>query len=383
MTESLIFLGENKSIGAMTTTKFDTLGGRNKSVTDPVLTVRDVSVTYNMDRGESRVLDDVSIDIQRGEALGIVGESGSGKSMFASSLIDAVEDPGVVQGSVIYHPTEGSPVDVLSLDKEELRGLRWEEIAMVMQAAQSGFNPTMTIRGHFLETIQAHGEDVDDRIAYGRDLLSDMYMDPERVLDAYPKDLSGGMKQRALIALGLVLEPDVLILDEPTGALDLLMQRSIVAVLKQLQDKYEWTMIFITHDLPLVSDVSDRLAVMYAHKLVELRQTEDLLNDPVHPYTRALLTAVPNIYADYETMKPIPGSSPDPVNVPGGCSYHPRCPIAQEECKQHEPDLTDESGDGSNKVRCFYPEEAQNKITGPHQSATDTNTTNIKEHDGV
>jgi oligopeptide/dipeptide ABC transporter ATP-binding protein len=191
------------------------------------------------------------------------------------------------------------------------------------------------------------------------------------------------MKQRALIALGLVLEPDVLILDEPTGALDLLMQRSIVALLKQLQNKYDWTMIFITHDLPLVSDVSDRLAVMYAHKLVELRQTEDLLNDPAHPYTRALLTAVPNIYAEYETMKPIPGSSPDPVDVPKGCSYHPRCPIAQEECKQHEPDLIDEGGDGSNKVRCFYTEESRDKITGPHQSATETGTTNMEEDNGV
>jgi oligopeptide/dipeptide ABC transporter ATP-binding protein len=367
----------------MTTTKFDISGDRNKSVTDPVLSIRDVSVTYSMDRGESRVLDNVSIDIQRGEALGIVGESGSGKSMFASSLIDAVEDPGVVDGNVIYHPAEGSPVDVLSLNDEELRGLRWEEIAMVMQAAQSGFNPTMSIRGHFVETIKAHGDDLDERMAYGRELLSDMYMDPDRVLDSYPKDLSGGMKQRALIALGLVLEPAILILDEPTGALDLLMQRSIVALLKQLQEKYEWTMLFITHDLPLISDISDRLAVMYAYQIAELRETEALLNDPAHPYTRALLTAVPNIYADYETMTPIAGSSPDPVNVPDGCSYHPRCPIAQEECKQREPELTDEGGDGSSKVRCFYPEKSRNEIQGPHQLATETDQSDTEENDGI
>lgn len=367
----------------MTINELDPPGSRNPSVTDPVLTVRDVSVTYSMDRGESRVLDRVSIDIQRGEALGIVGESGSGKSMFASSIIDAVEDPGVVRGKIIYYPPEGSPIDLLSLTGEEMRGVRWEEIAMVMQAAQSGFNPTMTIRGHFIETIEAHDGDLDERMAYGRELLSDMYMDPDRVLGSYPKDLSGGMKQRALIALGLVLEPSVLILDEPTGALDLLMQRSIVALLKKLQDKYEWTMLFITHDLPLISDISDRIAVMYTYQFAEIRPTEELLNDPAHPYTRALLTAVPNISADYETMSPIPGSSPDPVEVPEGCSYHPRCPIAQEECRSHDPDLTDDTGDGTNKIKCFYPEKSRNEVPGPHQSSDGSDQLNVEGQDGT
>jgi len=326
------------------------------TVSDPILEVEDATVTFDMDRGTSRVLDSVSIDIQREEVFGIVGESGSGKSMLASALLDAVVDPGQLSGSITYHPTAEESVDLLALPNEELNQVRWEEIAMVFQGAMSSFNPTMRIRGHFVETLKAHDRDVDEGMARARELLSDLYLDPDRVLSSHPHELSGGMKQRALIALSLVLEPQVLVMDEPTAALDLLMQRSITSLLVDLKEKYELTLVFITHDLPLVTEVCDRIGVLYAFDFVEIATSEEILNESGHPYTRALLNATPNIDAPIEQMRPIEGSSPDPVDVPTGCSYHPRCPLATEEC--HVEDPAGYSMSDNHTVACHHWEEA-------------------------
>lgn len=327
---------------------------------DPILEVRNASVTFDMDRGESRVLDDVSIDIEREEVLGIVGESGSGKSMFASSLLDAVVEPGRLTGDITYYPRNEDPVNVLDLTDEKLRRVRWEEISMVFQGAMSSFNPTMDIRGHFEETIDAHNHDFETGMDRARELLSDLYLDAERVLDSYPHELSGGMQQRALIALSLVLEPDVLVMDEPTAALDLLMQRSILRLLENLKEKYELTLIFITHDLPLVAELADRLAVMYAFEFVEAGPADEILSDAAHPYTRSLLNATPNLNAPLENMTAIEGSSPDPVNVPSGCSYHPRCPLATEECVGASPGYFDISA--NHQAACFHWEDSVEAI---------------------
>lgn len=323
---------------------------------EPILEIRNASVSFDMDRGESQVLDDVSIDIEREEILGIVGESGSGKSMFASALLDAVVDPGRLTGDITYHPHDGDPVDVLDLSADGLRQIRWEEISMVFQGAMSSFNPTMDIRGHFEETIDAHNHDFETGMNRAYELLSDLYLDPGRVLDSYPHELSGGMQQRALIALSLVLEPAVLVMDEPTAALDLLMQRSILSLLETLQSKYELTLVFITHDLPLVAKLADRLAVMYAFEFVEAAPAERILSDAAHPYTRSLLNATPNLDTPVENMEAIEGSSPDPVNVPSGCSYHPRCPLATEECVEMDPGYFD--ADENHQVACFHWEDA-------------------------
>jgi peptide/nickel transport system ATP-binding protein len=310
-----------------------------------------------MDRGQSRVLDSVDLDIYRNEILGVVGESGSGKSMFASALLDAIVEPGQLSGDVTYYPDDdGEPVDVLDLSKSGLRQFRWENISMVFQGAMSSFNPTMEVRDHFVETIQAHSTDVEYGMERARELLSDLYLNPERVLDSYPHELSGGMKQRALIALSLVLEPEILVLDEPTAALDLLMQRSILDLLNDLQTKYELTIIFITHDLPLVAELSDRLAVMYAFEFAELGPADEVLTGAGHPYTRSLLNATPNINAPLEDMQPIEGSSPDPTNVPTGCSYHPRCSLATEQCETNDPDYREVSE--GHEAACFYWEDA-------------------------
>jgi len=328
---------------------------------DTILQVENVSVTFEMDRGESRVLDDVSIDIYREEILGIVGESGSGKSMFASSLLDAVVEPGRLSGEITYHPPDGGdPVNVLSLDKDELRSFRWETVSMVFQGAMSSFNPTQRIRTHFVETLSEHGYDVSDGLDRAETLLRDLHLDPDRVLNSYPHELSGGMSQRTLIALSLVLDPDVLVMDEPTAALDLLMQRSILDLLEDLQAKYNLTVVFITHDLPLIAGLANRLAVLYAFEFIEVGPADALTSSSAHPYTRALLNAVPSLHTPPSEMRPIEGSSPDPIDQPEGCSYHPRCPLATDECRTVDPTLYEVDAD--HRSACHYWEEAREEV---------------------
>ncbi|GCF15881.1 hypothetical protein Harman_38160 [Haloarcula mannanilytica] len=327
---------------------------------DPILEIRNTSVTFSMDRGESRVLDDVSLDIQRNEIFGVVGESGSGKSMLASALLDAVVDPGVLRGEITYHPTPNEDVDILDMSKEELRQFRWEEISMVFQGAMSSFNPVRPIRTHFVETLDAHDYDIEAGMERACDILRDLYLDPERVLDSYAHELSGGMKQRALIALSLVLEPEVLVMDEPTAALDLLMQRSIISLIEEIKEEYDLTIVFITHDLPLVADIADRIGVLYAFEFAEIGETEEILEDAAHPYTRLLLKSTPNLDAPIETMRPVEGSAPDPVSVPQGCSFHTRCPLADETCRTDDPGPYEV--DGTHHVHCHHWQQAEAEI---------------------
>ncbi|EFW90042.1 oligopeptide/dipeptide ABC transporter, ATPase subunit [Haladaptatus paucihalophilus DX253] len=330
----------------------------SSEVTDPILSIQNASVTY--DDGESYVLNDVSLDIGRNEIVGVVGESGSGKSMFAETILDAIPDPGILEGRVVYRPDGGTEIDVLEQSDEGLRSMRWEQISMVFQGAMSSFNPTMSIGDHFHDTLDAHDADRTAGMERARELLSDLYLDPERVLASYPHELSGGMQQRALIALSLVLEPDILVMDEPTAALDLLMQQSILILLKELREKYDLTMVFITHDLPLVAALADRLAVMYAFDIVEVGPAEEIVDDAAHPYTRALLNSTPSLNAPLEEMRPIEGQSPAPINVPDGCSYHPRCPLATSECVRNDPAF--ETPSPNHAAACFHWEEAREEI---------------------
>ncbi|NUB93643.1 ABC transporter ATP-binding protein [Haloterrigena sp. SYSU A121-1] len=331
------------------------------SNSDTIVEVRDLNVTFEMNRGQSRVVRDADLDVARNETLGIIGESGSGKSMLASSFLNAVVEPGVSTGEVTYHPDDGDPVSVLDLSESELNRFRWEEIAMVFQGAMSSFNPVTTIRTHFRETLQDHNRDIPAGMDRARELLESVYLDPDRILDSYAHELSGGMKQRALIALSLVLEPDVLVLDEPTAALDLLMQRSIVTLLRDLQEEYDLTLVFITHDLPLLTKLADRIAVMYAFNIVEIGTTDDLLYDASHPYTRALLDTTPDLNVPVEEMNIIEGSKPDPVDHIPGCSYHPRCPMADERCRSDDPPMMTVSN--SHESACFYYDEADDAVT--------------------
>jgi len=338
-------------------TSSDLQAGTPRTAPDPILRIRDLTVRFEMDRGTSRVLDGVNLDIHRNEIIGIVGESGSGKSMLASALLDAVVKPGVTEGTITYSPPDGDDIDILDLSAEDLRQFRWEEISMVFQGALSSFNPTMAIGEHFQETLEAHGYPVGPGMDRAAELLDDLYLDPDRVLSSYPHELSGGMKQRALIALALVLDPEVLVMDEPTAALDLLMQRSIVSLLAELRDKHDLTMVFITHDLPLVTKLADRIGVLYAFEFAEIGKTETILKEPAHPYTRALLNATPNLDAPLEEMRPIAGSAPDPVNVPEGCSYRTRCPLATPDC-EHEDPLLEQVTD-THRVACHHWRDAE------------------------
>lgn len=327
---------------------------------DPILEIRNASVLFNMDRGTSHVLDDVSLDVQRNEIFGVVGESGSGKSMLASALLDAVVDPGLLQGDITYHPTPDEDVDILNLDKKELQELRWEEISMVFQGAMSSFNPVRPIRTHFVETLDAHDHDIQEGMERAHDILRDLYLDPDRVLDAYAHELSGGMKQRALIALSLILEPEVLVMDEPTAALDLLMQRSIISLIEEIKERYDLSIVFITHDLPLVADIADRIGVLYAFEFAEIGDTEEILDYATHPYTRLLLKSTPNLDSPIEAMRPVEGSAPDPVNVPQGCSFHPRCPLATGKCRAQDPGPYEVNE--THHVHCHHWEQAEDEI---------------------
>ena len=327
---------------------------------DIVLELRNASVTFDMDRGQSRVLDRVDLQVRRGEVLGVVGESGSGKSMCASAMIDAVIKPGLLMGEVIYYPQDDEPINLRELSRDELKKVRWEEIAFLVQAAQSAFNPTMSIREHFIETLSIHDYDVAEGMDYARELLEELYLSPTQVLDSHPHELSGGMKQRALIALSLVLQPEVLIMDEPTSALDLLMQRSIISLLIKLKEQYDLTLVFVTHDLPIVADIADRIAVMYAFEFVEIGPSRQITHHAGHPYTRALINSVPSVLAPIEEMRAIEGSSPDPVNVPKGCSYNPRCPLAEPVCSTDDPPFH-RIGE-EHAAKCFFWEDAAAEI---------------------
>jgi len=338
----------------------DEVESETESEVTPIFELENVSVEFEMDRGVSRVLDDVTFDIHRNEVLGVVGESGSGKSMLASALLDAVVDPGVLSGDITYYTSDERPIDVLGLSDRDLRKFRWDAVSMVFQGAMNSFNPVMTVRSHFKETLEAHSAADEEHFERVHQLLEDLYLEGDRVLDSYPHELSGGQKQRALIALSLILRPNVLVMDEPTAALDLLMQRSILSLLSDLKEKYEFTLVFITHDLPLVKNLCDRLAVMYAFDLVEAGPTREVIGSADHPYTRALLNATPNLDTPIEDMNSIEGSAPDPVNVPPGCAYNPRCPLAEQRCEEEDPDLVQVETD--HWAACFYWDDVDDAI---------------------
>jgi len=340
---------------------------------DVIFQARDVSVTFGSGEDRSKVLHDVNFDVRRGETLGIVGESGSGKSMFATSLMHAVEEPGRVSGDVTYYPGDrDEPFRVLEMNDEELKEeIRWTRIASVVQSAQSAFNPTMTIEDHFLETFNTHDVNEAEGLERAHKVCEDLYLNPEQVFPSYPHELSGGMKQRAMIALAVVLDPEVLILDEPTAALDLLMQRAIVTLLQEIKEKYELTMLFVTHDLNLVSLIADRIGVMYAFEFAEVGPVTEIMSNPSHPYTRGLLNSAPNVSAPIESMSGIPGTAPNPKRIPEGCSYQQRCPIAEERCEREDPMLRnveetelpyEERSPTGHTAACFYPERSRREV---------------------
>ena len=318
-------------------------------MSEPTLSVRDLSIAYQARRGQVQAVRSISFDVERGEALALIGESGSGKTTVGLGLMRLLPNTArIMSGSIVYRRQgnglnpAGRETEVLSLDAGSLRQFRWRECAMVFQSALNALNPVLRISEHFADTARAHGY-LSGQTNMLRErswqLLSMVRLDPERVWRSFPHELSGGMRQRVLIALALLLEPQLLILDEPTTALDILTQRSIMDVLKELRTKLGFSMLFISHDLALAAELADRVATVYAGKIIEIGDVQTIFRNPNHPYTIGLIKAVPTLTSDKATLVSVPGSPPDLINLPTGCKFHPRCPLASERCYSEEPAL--------------------------------------------
>jgi len=309
---------------------------------DAVLSVQNVSIAYATRRGPVQAVREVSFELRRRETLAIIGESGSGKTTLALGLIRlSPASARVTGGSILYTHRDGRTVsDVRSLSESALRRFRWRECALVFQAAQNAFNPVLTVWEQFLDTAHAHSNwNKREVLERASNLLDLVRLDPNRVLASYPHELSGGMRQRVLLALGLLLEPQIVILDEPTTALDILTQRAVIDLLGTLRERLGFAMIFISHDLSLAAELAERVVTMYAGRVVEDAGVADLFYRPRHPYSLGLLRAVPSVTGALGEVASIPGSPPDLIRLPQGCSYHPRCPLGIDACLAAEPPL--------------------------------------------
>jgi peptide/nickel transport system ATP-binding protein len=301
----------------------------------PVLEVSGLSVDYVLDHGNVRAVDDVSFTLNRGEFLGIVGESGCGKSTLLFALAQLLAPPAVVaDGSVKFEGT-----NLVGLTDRQLSAIRWRDMSVVMQSAMNALNPVKSIGAQFKDAMRAHGKPSKEEIAArSAEVLRMVGIDPVH-LKSYPHQLSGGMRQRSMIAMAMLFTPDLVIMDEPTSALDVVAQRSLMVQIKELQLSYGFAVIFVTHDMSLISHFSDRLMVMYAGQVDELGATRAVFDNPLHPYTQGLLDAFPSIHGPRVPLKGIPGSPPDMARLPTGCRFHTRCPLAVERCSQVAPDL--------------------------------------------
>ncbi len=317
------------------------------SVADtPVLEVSGLSVDYLLDKGPVRAVDDVSFTLGRGEFLGIVGESGCGKSTLLFAVAQLLAPPAQVAGGTVTF--EGT--NLVGLTDGQLSAIRWRAMSVVMQSAMNALNPVKTIGAQFKDVMQAHGKPSREEItARSAEVLRMVGIDPVH-LGSYPHQLSGGMRQRSMIAMAMLFTPDLVIMDEPTSALDVVAQRSLMVQIKDLQQTFGFAVIFVTHDMSLISHFSDRLMVMYAGQVDELGSTKMIFDRPMHPYTQGLLEAFPSIRGPRVPLRGIPGNPPDLSSVPAGCRFHPRCPHALVKCAQLPPDLLPVDGD---LVRCL------------------------------
>ncbi|MBI5956308.1 MAG: ABC transporter ATP-binding protein [Chloroflexi bacterium] len=328
---------------------------------DTTLSVQDLWVEYRTRRGTVKAVRGVSLDLHRGEALALIGESGSGKTTLGLSLIRLIPRSARIRAGRVIYRRDGQEYDVLSLGSEDLRQFRWKECAMVFQSALNALNPVLKVWNQVYDTASAH------RQAYAHqtrrralDLLRLVQLDPERVLRSYPHELSGGMRQRVLLAMSLLLDPQVLILDEPTTALDVLTQRAIIDVLRRLRKELEFSLILISHDLSLAAELADRVATMYAGAIVEIGDVYETFYRPRHPYTLGLIRAVPTVTGQMRDLASIPGCPPDLVNLPSGCKFHPRCPYADGRCQEEEPELA-QVGRG-HAAACFHWQQVQHEL---------------------
>jgi peptide/nickel transport system ATP-binding protein len=321
-----------------------------------VLEVSGLSVAYETGGDPVRAVQDVSFRVERGEFLGIVGESGCGKSTLLFAIARLLAPPAhITGGEVTFHGQ-----NLVTMSDKQLNHVRWRNLSVVMQSAMNALNPVTSVGAQFADAMRAHGTRSRTEIrSRSEEVLALVGIDKAH-LNSYPHQLSGGMRQRAMIAMALLFTPDLVIMDEPTSALDVVAQRSLMTQIKELQRQLGFAIVFVTHDMSLVSHYSDRLMVMYASQVAELGPTRDVFGAPLHPYTKGLLDAFPSIRGSRVPLAGIPGSPPDLSVIHNGCSFLPRCPLKRDECATTIPALVQQK---DTEVRCLLHAPASTEVT--------------------
>jgi peptide/nickel transport system ATP-binding protein len=300
---------------------------------DSVLEIRNLSVSYKTESGYVKAVDDVSFTVNKGEILGLAGESACGKTTTALSVMRLLAPNAVVSGQILFDER-----DVLQMSDDELRNFRWKAVSLIPQGSMNSLDPVIMVGKQIVEAIQAH-ERVSKSDAWKttEKLLSSVSIHPSRAKN-YPHEFSGGMKQRAVTAMALALNPRLVIADEPTTALDVVVQKQLLLVLRNLQKSLGISFLIVSHDLSVIGEIADRVAVMYAGKIVEIGMKDMVLKHPSHPYTHALVNSVPKVFGNRELLHSIPGTPPTGI-WPQGCRFHPRCQFAFDLCREREPEL--------------------------------------------
>ena len=317
-----------------------------------LLQINDLNIHYITHEGTTRAVNNMNLSIAAGETLGLVGETGAGKTTTALGIMRLVPNPPgkIISGDILFHGE-----NLLKKKEFEMRKIRGNKISMIFQDPMTSLNPVMTVEDQIAEVIRLHQKvSRTEALKRSLDMLTTVGIPPERSTE-YPHQFSGGMKQRVIIAIALACNPELLIADEPTTALDVTIQAQVLALMNDLKQEYKTAMIMITHDLGIVAEICDKVAIMYAGNVVETAGKNDLFTSPRHPYTLGLFNSIPDIEEDDDRLKPIKGSMPDPTDLPPGCPFHPRCPEAMPVCSQREPARTEASPD--HFVNCFLYEE--------------------------
>jgi len=310
-------------------------------VNSNILEIENLHVHFPIHIGTVRAVENVTLELNQGEVMGLVGESGCGKSTLGFSILKLLRPPGIIAGGQIrYHGD-----NIVKMSDRELLAIRGKRIAMIFQDPLTSLNPLFRIGDQFVETIQTHENGVSKKEALERagDMLERLGIAPDR-LHEYPHQMSGGMRQRIMIGIALVLNPDLLIADEPTTALDVIVEAQFLDLLNELREQFNLTILLISHNIGIVAQMADRVTVMYGGRLAETGSVEAVFADPKHPYTQGLLTSIPNIKLDQPELHTMPGSPPDLVNPPGGCVFHPRCPRVMDKCRTEIPPSFNDSG---------------------------------------
>jgi len=284
-----------------------------------------------------KAVNEIDLDIYENEVYGIAGESGCGKTTLLKALVGAIEPPLRLIGGRVLYQMSGEEIDVASLDEEEKRQLRWEYVSYVPQGSMSVLNPVIKLKETYRDFVESHaGRNTREQaFQMAKEHIAELGL-PLKILDAYPHQLSGGMRQRVTIALAALLKPRIIVADEPTTALDVVVQRGVVQLLKEIQRKLENTIVLVTHDMGVQANVADRIGIMYAGKMVEEAPTGRIFGEPLHPYTQYLINSLPR-FGDKATREGVPGSPPSLLNLPSGCPFHPRCPHALDICTEQMP----------------------------------------------